>query len=210
MSVDAVVDRPFSGSGAGAKRLDDVTVGLLALLFLAPLLIVIAILVRIDSPGPLIFRQERVGLGNRRFFVLKFRTMRCDPSPDPLVPQAKRGDPRITRVGAILRRLSLDELPQLFNVLRGEMSLVGPRPHAAAHDETYAPLIDGYLARYCVKPGITGWAQVHGERGRTDTVQDMQRRLEYDLYYIANWSSYFDLKIMLMTIPAIMLGINAY
>jgi putative colanic acid biosynthesis UDP-glucose lipid carrier transferase len=206
----SVFHRPLSAFGPGAKRLEDVTIGLLAVLLLAPLLTVIAILVKLESRGPVIFRQERVGFGNKRFFVFKFRTMRCEASPDPRVPQAKRDDPRVTRVGAVLRRFSLDELPQLFNVLRGEMSLVGPRPHAAAHDEIYAPLIDGYLARHCVKPGITGWAQVHGERGMTATVLDMQRRLEYDLFYIANWSPYFDLKIMLMTIPAVIRGANAY
>ena len=213
MSIDDVLSvyhRPLSPYGAGAKRLEDITISLLALLLLAPLFTAIAILVKVDSRGPVIFRQERVGFGNRRFFVFKFRTMRHKATSDPQVPQAKRNDPRVTRVGAVLRRFSLDELPQLFNVLRGDMSLVGPRPHAAAHNEKYALLIDGYLTRHRMKPGLTGWAQVHGERGRTETVQHMQRRLEYDLYYIANWSLYLDLKVMLMTIPAIIRGTNAY
>ena len=213
MSISDILStyhRPLSAYGAGAKRLEDITIGLLALLLLAPLFIAIAILVKVDSRGPVIFRQERVGFGNRRFFVFKFRTMRHEATSDPQVPQAKRNDPRVTRVGAVLRRFSLDELPQLFNVLSGDMSLVGPRPHAAAHNEKYALLIDGYLTRHRMKPGLTGWAQVHGERGRTETVQHMQRRLEYDLYYIANWSLYLDLKVMLMTIPAIIRGTNAY
>jgi lipopolysaccharide/colanic/teichoic acid biosynthesis glycosyltransferase len=177
---------------------------------LAPLLTVIAILVKLESRGPVIFRQERVGFGNKRFFVFKFRTMRCEASLDPLVPQAKRDDPRVTRVGAVLRRCSLDELPQLFNVLRGEMSLVGPRPHAAAHDEIYAPLIDGYLARHCVKPGITGWAQINGWRGETDTYEKILRRVEHDLYYIENWSVLFDLFILAKTPLALAKTENAF
>lgn len=201
---------PLSEWGAAAKRVEDIIISLLALTLLAPLLVVIAILVRIDSRGPIIFRQERFGSGNRRFFVLKFRTMQHEATPDPLVPQAKRSDPRVTPIGAVLRRFSLDELPQLFNVLRGDMSLVGPRPHAAAHNEKYARLIDGYLTRHRVKPGITGWAQVNGQRGGTDTPQQMQERLHYDLCYIANWSLYLDLKVLLLTVPVVICGINAY
>lgn len=201
---------PLSEWGAVAKRLEDMVVSLVALTLLAPLLAVIAILVKIDSRGPIIFRQERYGLGNRRFFVLKFRTMRHEATPDRLVPQAKRWDPRVTHVGAVLRRFSLDELPQLLNVLRGDMSLIGPRPHAAAHNEKYARLIDGYLTRHRMKPGITGWAQVNGQRGETETPQQMQERLNYDLSYIANWSLYLDLKILLLTAPVVIWGINAY
>jgi putative colanic acid biosynthesis UDP-glucose lipid carrier transferase len=202
--------RPLSGWGAAAKRLEDVVISLVALVLLAPVLLVIAILIKLDSPGPVLFRQERYGFRNNRFFVYKFRSMRHESSEDRAVPQAQRNDPRVTRVGAFLRRSSLDELPQLLNVLWGEMSLVGPRPHAAAHNEKYAQLIDGYLARHRMKPGITGWAQVNGARGGTESPQQMQRRLEYDLSYIANWSLHLDFKVLLMTIPAVLRGTNAY
>jgi putative colanic acid biosynthesis UDP-glucose lipid carrier transferase len=202
--------RPLSGWGGPAKRAEDVVISLLLLILLGPLLLTIAILTKLDSPGPVIFRQERFGFSNNRFTVFKFRTMRHDPEPDPAVPQARRNDPRITLVGAVLRRTSLDELPQLFNVLLGDMSLVGPRPHAAAHNEKYAALIDGYLARHRMKPGITGWAQVNGARGETENPQQMTRRLEYDLAYIANWSMLFDLKVLVLTIPAVLRGTNAY
>jgi exopolysaccharide biosynthesis polyprenyl glycosylphosphotransferase len=187
-----------------------VVISLVALVLLAPVLVVVAILIKLDSPGPVLFRQERYGFNNNRFLVFKFRTMRHAAVEDREVPQARRNDPRITRVGGFLRRSSLDELPQLFNVLWGDMSLVGPRPHAAAHNEKYAQLIDGYLGRHRMKPGITGWAQVNGQRGGTETPQQMQLRLEYDLSYIAEWSLYLDLKVMLMTIPAILRGTNAY
>jgi putative colanic acid biosynthesis UDP-glucose lipid carrier transferase len=202
--------RPLSGWKAAAKRLEDVVISLVALVLLAPVLLVIAILIKLDSPGPMLFRQERYGFGNNRFFVYKFRSMRHELAEDRQVPQAKRNDPRITRVGAFLRRSSLDELPQLLNVLWGDMSLVGPRPHAAAHNEKYAQLIDGYLARHRMKPGITGWAQVNGARGGTESPQQMRRRLEYDLSYIANWSLHLDIKVLLMTIPAVLRGTNAY
>lgn len=202
--------RPLSGWGAAAKRLEDVVISLVALILLAPALLVIAILIKLDSPGPVLFRQERYGFRGNRFFVYKFRSMHHEAVEDRLVPQAQRNDPRITRVGAFLRRTSLDELPQLLNVLWGDMSLVGPRPHAAAHNEKYARLIDGYLARHRMKPGITGWAQVNGARGGTESPQQMQRRLEYDLCYIANWSLQLDLKVLIMTIPAVLRGTNAY
>ena len=202
--------RPLSGWGAVAKRLEDVVIGFVALLLLTPVLLVIAVLIKLDSPGPVLFRQERYGFRNNRFFVYKFRSMRHESAEDRLVPQAQRNDPRITRVGAFLRRSSLDELPQLLNVLWGDMSLVGPRPHAAVHNEKYAQLIDGYLARHRMKPGITGWAQVNGARGGTESPQQMQRRLEYDLSYIANWSLHLDAKVLLMTIPAVLRGTNAY
>jgi Undecaprenyl-phosphate glucose phosphotransferase len=202
--------RPLSGWGAPLKRAEDLLLAFLLLGFLAPVLLVIAVLVKIDSRGPVIFRQERYGFNGNRIVVYKFRSMHHDPAPDPSVPQALRNDPRVTRFGAILRRTSLDELPQLLNVLRGEMSLVGPRPHANAHNEKYSQLIDGYLARHRMKPGITGWAQVNGWRGETETTEQMRRRLECDLYYIANWSLLFDLKILSMTLPVVLLGTNAY
>lgn len=192
------------------KRSTDIIVSSLGLIVCAPLLLAIALLIKLESRGPVLFRQERHGFRNRRFFMLKFRTMQHAAAFDPLVTQATRADPRITNIGCWLRRLSLDELPQLFNVLRGDMSIVGPRPHAVPHNERYAVLIDGYLARHDVKPGLTGWAQVNGERGRTETTEAMQRRVDFDLYYIANWSLRFDFKIILMTVPAVICGRNAY
>jgi Undecaprenyl-phosphate glucose phosphotransferase len=202
--------RPLSGWGAPLKRAEDVVLSLLLLALVAPVLLVIALLVKIDSRGPVLFRQERYGFNNDRIVIFKFRSMHHDPNPDPVIPQARRNDPRVTRLGAILRRTSLDELPQLLNVLRGDMSLIGPRPHAAAHNEKYAPLINGYLARHRMKPGITGWAQVNGWRGETETTEQMKRRLEHDLFYIANWSLLLDLKVLLMTIPVVIRGTNAY
>jgi len=202
--------RPLSGWGAPAKRIEDILFGSLFLMMLAPIMLVIAILIRIETRGPIIFRQERYGFNNNRIVVYKFRSMHHRSERDPSVPQARRNDPRVTRVGAFLRRTSLDELPQLFNVLRGDMSLVGPRPHASAHNEKYARLIDGYLARHRMKPGITGWAQVNGARGETESPLQMKRRLDYDLLYIANWSLLFDFKVLAMTIPAVFRGTNAY
>jgi Undecaprenyl-phosphate glucose phosphotransferase len=202
--------RPLSGWGAPIKRAEDVLLALVLLVLLVPALLLIALLVKIDTPGPVFFRQERYGFNGDRIAVYKFRSMHHDPNPDPSVPQARRNDPRVTRFGAILRRTSLDELPQLLNVLRGDMSLIGPRPHAAAHDEKYGKLINGYLARHRMKPGMTGWAQVNGCRGETETTEQMRRRLEYDLFYIANWSLLLDIKILLMTIPVVIFGANAY
>jgi len=202
--------RPLSGWGAHVKRAEDVVLTLLLLVCLAPVLLLIALLVKIDSRGPVLFRQERYGFNNNRIVIYKFRSMHHDPNPDPSVPQARRNDPRVTRFGAILRRTSLDELPQLLNVLRGDMSLIGPRPHPTAHNEKYAHLINGYLARHRMKPGITGWAQVNGLRGETETTEQMRRRLEYDLFYIANWSLLLDIKILLTTIPVVVRGTNAY
>jgi putative colanic acid biosynthesis UDP-glucose lipid carrier transferase len=163
-----------------------------------------------DSPGPVLFRQKRYGFNNNEIEVFKFRSMRHDPNPDPNVPQARKNDARITRIGAFLRKSSLDELPQLFNVLAGTMSLVGPRPHAVAHNEHYANIIDGYLGRHRVKPGITGWAQVNGYRGETDTPEKMRMRVQFDLYYIDNWSISFDLKILVMTAFVGFVHRNAY
>ncbi len=195
--------RPIEGWAGVVKDVMDRLVAAGAVLFLAPLLLVIALAVRLDSKGPVFYRQKRHGIYGRMIEVLKFRTMhveRCDDGSSCLTKQATRGDPRITRVGRILRRASLDELPQLLNVLRGEMSLVGPRPHAVSHDEHYARLIDHYAARQSVKPGITGWAQVNGMRGETETVEKMAKRVQYDLDYIGNWSLGLDLTILLRTI----------
>ncbi len=185
-----------------AKGLTDRPLAALLLLLLSPLLLAIAAAIRLTSPGPVLYRQLRRGFGGEPFPILKFRTMRadlCDAPDAAAVRQATREDPRVTRVGRVLRRTSLDELPQLLNVLRGEMSLVGPRPHALAHDERYGRLIDGYLDRHRVKPGITGWAQVNGCRGETRTLGEMRRRVELDLEYVEGWSPWLDLRILLRT-----------
>jgi exopolysaccharide biosynthesis polyprenyl glycosylphosphotransferase len=193
-----------------AKRIEDLVLGTMLLVLMLPLMVVIAAAIRLDTPGPVLFRQKRRGLNNRAFDILKFRTMVHVPDPEPTVPQARRKDPRVTRVGRVLRRTSLDELPQLLNVLKGEMSLVGPRPHALAHDARYAALIDGYEDRHRVPPGITGWAQVHGHRGETDTLEKMQRRVEHDLFYLANRSLLFDLRILVLTVTTVWRDRNAY
>jgi putative colanic acid biosynthesis UDP-glucose lipid carrier transferase len=169
----------------------------------------IALAVKLTSPGPVLFRQRRYGLDGEEIRVLKFRTMTVAEDGDRVV-QATRNDQRITRVGAFLRRTSLDEIPQLLQVLTGQMSIVGPRPHAVAHNEHYRGLIRGYMLRHKVKPGITGWAQVNGWRGQTDTLEKMQRRVEYDLAYIQNWAVGLDLKILMLTFVAVLRRENAY
>lgn len=205
-----VFQRPLGAWGQVLKALEDRILGFFILLLALPVMAVVAIAVKLDSPGPVLFRQKRYGFNNNEITVFKFRSMRNDPNPDPSVPQAQRNDPRVTRVGSFLRKSSLDELPQLFNVLQGTMSLVGPRPHAVAHNEHYAAIIDGYLGRHRVKPGITGWAQVNGYRGETDTPEKMRMRVQYDLYYIDNWSLSLDLKILLMTVFVGFVNRNAY
>jgi putative colanic acid biosynthesis UDP-glucose lipid carrier transferase len=205
--------RPLSTWERLAKVLEDRVLALLFLVLASPLMLLIALAIKLDSRGPVLFHQRRAGFGNDTFEMLKFRTMVAGASSDreeAEVPQARRNDTRITRVGGFLRRSSLDELPQLVNVLRGEMSLVGPRPHAIQHDRFYASLIDDYLARQRVKPGLTGWAQVNGLRGETDTPEKMRRRVLYDLYYIDNWSVWLDLKILFLTIFVGFVHKNAY
>ena len=194
--------RPIDGWGALAKEVLDRLVAAATLVAIAPMLLLIAAAIRLDSPGPVLFRQKRHGLNGRVFEILKFRTMRAERCDDGTgeVAQAVRRDPRITRVGRWLRRTSMDELPQLINVLKGEMSIVGPRPQAVAHNQRYAGLIERYAARHRMKPGITGWAQVNGCRGETDTLDKMARRVAHDLAYIENWSLGFDLRIMLRTL----------
>lgn len=204
-----VVNRPLDGWGGVVKWFEDKILGALILLLVLPAMLVIAIAIKLDSKGPVLFRQKRFGFGNQEITVFKFRTM-VDETEDEVVPQAKRDDPRVTRVGSFLRRKSLDELPQLFNVLRGEMSLVGPRPHAVAHNRYYGQLIDEYLSRHRLKPGITGWAQVNGLRGETRSIEDMRRRLEYDIHYIENWSLWLDMIILVRTIPVVFNDRNAY
>jgi Undecaprenyl-phosphate glucose phosphotransferase len=193
--------RPLSGSGALAKRLADIVISAVALVVLSPILLAVAYAVHRSGPGAILYRQRRAGFNLQVFDVYKFRTMYDDGDIQvtPSVRQAMRSDARVTPVGAFLRRFSLDELPQLLNVLRGEMSLVGPRPHAVPHDEKYSRLIDGYLLRHRVRPGITGWAQVNGFRGETETLDKMQARIKFDLWYIENWSLALDLKILALT-----------
>jgi exopolysaccharide biosynthesis polyprenyl glycosylphosphotransferase len=181
-----------------AKRLLDIGLAAVLLCMLAPVLLVTAILIRLDSAGPALFRQTRLGLRGKPFDIVKFRTMTVLENGDRIV-QATRNDPRITRIGRFLRKASIDELPQLINVLKGEMSLVGPRPHARAHDEHYARAIDNYRVRQDVKPGITGWAQVQGFRGETPTVEAMRRRVECDVWYVDHFSLALDLQILLRT-----------
>ncbi|PIB94241.1 exopolysaccharide biosynthesis protein [Caulobacter sp. FWC2] len=190
------------------RAFDIVSSGLLLLLF-APLLLLAALLIKLESPGPALFRQMRGGLGGAKFQILKLRTMRCREDGPELI-QAQRGDDRVTRIGRLLRASSIDELPQLLNVLRGDMSLVGPRPHAAAHDDYYGTHIPDYHARYQARPGLTGWAQVKGLRGGTDTVDAMRKRVEADIDYIRTWSILKDAQIVLLTIPSLLIAENAY
>lgn len=205
-----VMSSPPSGWCAFAKRVEDIVLGSLVLMAFAPMLLVVALAIRMDSPGPVLFRQRRLGFNNEEFVIYKFRSMRHQPTEEGQVLQATRSDPRVSRVGAFLRRTSLDELPQLFNVLRGEMSLVGPRPHALAHNVTYQGLIEGYLGRHRMRPGITGWAQVNGFRGETSTVDMMRNRVLYDLDYIENWSFWLDVRILAMSIFLVVYDRNAY
>lgn len=194
-----VIERPLDGWARVLKALEDRVLGALLLVLASPLMLAIAVAVKLGSPGPVLFRQLRHGFNQQPIEVLKFRTMyvdRCDAPDAREVRQATRDDPRVTPLGRFLRRTSLDELPQLINVVRGEMSLVGPRPHALAHNDTYAALIDGYLARHRVKPGITGLAQVNGCRGETATVEEMERRIRYDIAYVERWSLLGDLVIL--------------
>jgi putative colanic acid biosynthesis UDP-glucose lipid carrier transferase len=202
-------ETPCCGMQGAAKRMLDIVVSAVLLLLLSPVLIVIALLVRLDSPGPVFFKQRRYGLNGEEIAVYKFRSMAvCEDGEN--VTQARRNDMRVTRIGAFLRRSSLDELPQLFCVLMGSMSLVGPRPHAVAHNEMYRRLIDGYMLRHKVRPGITGWAQVNGLRGETNTLDRMQMRVAYDLDYLQHWSPWIDLKILWRTAWLVFGDRNAY
>ena len=205
-----VYERPLSGWASILKQAEDSVLSLLLVVLFLPLMGIIALGVKLDSRGPVFFRQQRFGFNNNPIWVYKFRTMHVGSEEDPVVRQAQRSDPRVTRFGRILRRTSLDELPQLFNVLKGEMALVGPRPHAIAHNEYYAKCIDRYLHRHRVKPGITGWAQVNGLRGETPTIDAMHARVKHDLFYIENWSIWFDLWILLRTFAVGFMHPNAF
>lgn len=200
---------PLTATEQFAKRLVDVTVASVSLLVLAPLMLATAVAIKLESSGPVLFRQRRHGFNGRPFLIYKFRTMKV-MEDGAVVVQAKAQDPRVTRLGAILRRTSIDELPQLFNVLRGEMSIVGPRPHAIAHDEQYGKTIANYAYRHHMKPGITGWAQVHGFRGGTPRLELMQRRVDLDLWYIANWSLWIDIQVILRTCFEVLRQRNAF
>lgn len=209
----AVFDRPLSDWNAAVKAVfDRVTAGLI-LLALSPLMLLVALAVKLESKGPVFFRQPRYGFNNELIGVLKFRSMYTDRTDLHGSKQVTKDDPRVTRVGRIIRKTSIDELPQLINVLRGEVSLVGPRPHAVqskAANQLYQDVVDGYYARHRMKPGITGWAQINGWRGETDTVEKIERRVEHDLYYIENWSLPFDLYILAMTPFSLFNTRNAY
>ncbi|MBX3597219.1 MAG: undecaprenyl-phosphate glucose phosphotransferase [Rhizobiaceae bacterium] len=208
-----IYDRPISNWDSVAKRLFDIVIGSFALLLLSPIMLVTAIAVKLDSKGPVFFRQQRHGFNNEVIQVLKFRSMYTDKADPAGRNSVRRGDPRVTSVGRIIRKTSIDELPQLFNVLAGSLSLVGPRPHvvtAFARDRQYHEIVEGYFARHRVKPGITGWAQINGLRGEVDTEEKIRRRTEYDLYYIENWSIWFDLKILLLTPFSLFNTENAY
>jgi len=202
-------DSPLAGGRALLKRVEDIVLGTLFLAISAPLMLVIAPAILLTSGRPVFFRQRRGGLYGKPIVVWKFRTMR-NHQHDADVTQARRDDPRVTRLGAFLRRTSLDELPQLIHVVTGRMSLVGPRPHALEHDAQYGGLVDRYLLRYKIKPGITGWAQVNGWRGETDHVEKMEIRVAHDLYYIRNWSLGLDLKVIWLTIARVLLDTRAY
>ena len=194
---------PLSVLERAQKRCLDIGVASFALLMLAPLMLTAAILIKLDTPGNVIFRQSRRGFNGRPFEIWKFRSMSVSENGHT-VTQATKQDARVTRVGRILRKTSVDELPQLWNVLRGEMSLVGPRPHALAHDNYYDQVIGNYVYRHHMKPGLTGWAQVNGFRGETPTIDLMEKRVEYDVWYVSNWSIWLDLKIMVRTAAALM------
>jgi len=209
LPVVAVCESPFTGFNGVIKRVSDIILSLLILILISPIMLSIAIGVKLGSPGPVIFRQRRYGLDGHEIIVYKFRSMTVTED-GPHIPQAQKNDKRITPLGAILRKTSLDELPQFINVLQGKMSVVGPRPHAVAHNEQYRKLIDGYMVRHKVKPGITGWAQVNGYRGETEVLEKMKKRIDYDLDYLRNWSLRLDLYIVLKTFQVLVKDRHAY
>jgi putative colanic acid biosynthesis UDP-glucose lipid carrier transferase len=207
--VVGICETPFTGINRLMKRISDLVLSSLILLLITPVLAAVAIGVKLSSPGPVIFKQKRNGLHGEEIEVYKFRSM-TSMDNGAVVKQATKGDARITPFGTFIRKTSLDELPQFINVLQGRMSIVGPRPHAVAHNEIYRQLIKAYMVRHKVKPGITGWAQVNGHRGETDTVEKMQARVEYDLEYLRNWSLGLDLVIILRTVKSVWADAKAY
>jgi polysaccharide biosynthesis protein PslA len=213
LPVMTLFERPISGFDQVLKRIEDVILGTLALVLVLPLFLIVALAIKLESPGPVFFRQDREGFNNQRFKIWKFRSMRADRCEADGITQARKDDDRITRVGRLLRRTSIDELPQLLNVLVGEMSLVGPRPHAPstrAGERLFSDVVAHYAARHKVKPGMTGWAQVFGWRGETDTEEKLLKRLEHDLYYIENWSVLLDIYILARTTVTLVFQKTAY
>jgi Undecaprenyl-phosphate glucose phosphotransferase len=209
----SVLEKPVTGWGAITKSILDYTVAAIMLILAAPLLLIVICAIKLDSPGPILFRQKRYGFNNQLIEIFKFRSMYADQTDHHAEMITRKDDPRVTRVGAIIRRFSIDELPQIFNVLTGDMSVVGPRPHALqakAGDVLYEDVVDQYAVRHKVKPGITGWAQVNGWRGDTRDEASLIGRLEHDLYYIDNWSVLFDLSIILRTVGVVLSGKNSY
>ena len=209
MPVVSVCDTPYNGISALIKRGMDIVLSSIGLLMLWPVLLTIALAVRVTSKGPALFKQRRYGLNGEEILVYKFRSMTVTEN-GATVTQATKGDKRITKLGAFLRKSSLDELPQIINVLQGRMSIVGPRPHAVAHNEQYRKLISGYMIRHKVRPGITGWAQVNGLRGETETIEKMRERVEFDLDYLRHWSAWMDIKIIFKTIKLVIHDSKAY
>jgi putative colanic acid biosynthesis UDP-glucose lipid carrier transferase len=207
--VVGVCDTPFSGVNGIVKRGSDIVLSIIILILISPIMLAIAIGVKMTSPGPVLFVQRRYGLDGKDIYVYKFRSMSVCENGDQ-IKQATRNDNRITPLGAILRKTSLDELPQFFNVLQGRMSIVGPRPHAVAHNEMYRKLIKGYMVRHKVKPGITGWAQINGHRGETELLEKMEARIEFDLDYLRNWSLKLDLAIIAKTVLVVVNDKQAY
>ncbi len=208
-----IFDKPINDWDSVAKRAFDIVFSLIGIIAFSPIMAAVAIAIKMDSKGPVFFKQKRHGFNNEVIHVLKFRSMfteMCDPTA---IKAVTKGDPRVTKIGRIIRKTSLDELPQFFNVLRGDLSLVGPRPHAITgqtHDRLYHEVVEGYFARHRVKPGVTGWAQINGWRGEVDTDEKIKSRTEYDLFYIENWSLWFDLKILLLTPIRLLNSENAY
>jgi putative colanic acid biosysnthesis UDP-glucose lipid carrier transferase len=209
VTVISVCDTPFRGFNGAMKRVSDIILSIIIMFLIFPLMLLIAMLVKLDSSGPIIFKQRRYGLDGEQILVYKFRSMAVSEDGGT-IQQVRKNDVRVTRLGAFLRKTSLDELPQFINVLQGRMSIVGPRPHAVAHNEIYRTLIKGYMVRHKVKPGITGWAQVNGQRGETDTLDKMQARIDFDLDYLRNWSLQLDIFIIMKTVRLIFKDGAAY
>lgn len=209
MHALSVYDTPFQGANEAFKRLEDISLSIFILSLMWIPMLFIAAAIKLTSSGPVFFKQSRYGLDGKEIKVYKFRSMSTQDNGS-VVKQATKSDPRITRLGAFLRRTSLDEMPQFINVLQGRMSIVGPRPHAVAHNEQYRKLIQGYMLRHKVKPGITGWAQINGFRGETDTIEKMEKRVQYDLEYIHHWSLLLDLRIITKTAFSVFSDKNAY
>jgi exopolysaccharide biosynthesis polyprenyl glycosylphosphotransferase len=208
-----VFDRPLGDWGPILKTAQDKVIATVALVLLSPIVAIVGLAVKLESKGPIIFKQKRFGFNNELIEIYKFRSMYTDRTDKDAAQLVTKHDPRVTKVGRFIRRTSLDELPQLINVLKGDLSLVGPRPHATkakAGEELYEHVVDGYFARHKVKPGITGWAQINGWRGETDTAEKIERRVEHDLFYIENWSLTFDLYILARTPLALLNTDQAY